>query len=350
MKQFKDYNNALFWLTWTRFREFWREPESIFWGYGFPLVLVLVLGIAFRDKPVETFAICVISSAESPPVFATLSGEPSFQVTSDAPEGCRLRLRSGKAELIINVDHAAHLRYIFDPTRAEALVARDRAQNTLERAAGRQDKITVTEEPSTEVGSRYIDFLVPGLLGSSIMSGGLWGVGFAAVDLRIRRLLKRYAATPMRRGDFLLSIIISRLMFLIPEMIVMMAFAWLIFGVQNQGSWLAVATFSLLGAFAFSGIGLLVGSRAGTLETAMGLINLVSMPLWMLSGVFFPHERFPAMAQPFIRALPLTPLIDSLRAITMEGATLASQTNSLIILTAWTLVTFFLALKIFRWT
>ena len=237
----------------------------------------------------------------------------------------------------------------FSTPRPESVLARNTADDALERAAGRKDLAAVTDQPMNEPGSRYIDFLVPGLLGMGLMGGGLWGVGFVTVDMRIRKLLKRFLATPMKKSDFLAGIMISRLMFMIPEVLVLLIFAWLVFGVVIHGSLLLVIGLILLGAVMFAGIGLLVASRARTLETVSGLMNLVMLPMWVLSGIFFSSERFPAVAQPFIKALPLTPLIDGLRAVMLEGASLAAIGPQVAILAAWAIVTFILALRWFRW-
>jgi ABC-type multidrug transport system permease subunit len=239
--------------------------------------------------------------------------------------------------------------YLFDPTRPESLLARNAVDDVLQEAAGRSNPVPTRDETLDEPGGRYIDFLIPGLLGMSLMGGGLWGVGFVTVDLRIRKLLKRFLATPMKKSHFLGGIMISRLLFMVPEVLVILLFAYFVFGVGIQGSILAVVVLILVGAFTFSGIGLLVACRAKTIEAVSGLMNLVMLPMWVLSGIFFSSERFPDAAQPFIKALPLTPLIDALRAVMLEGATLASQGTRLAILAAYGVVSFVLALKWFRW-
>jgi ABC-type multidrug transport system permease subunit len=183
----------------------------------------------------------------------------------------------------------------------------------------------------------------------SLMGGGLWGVGFVTVDMRIRKLLKRFLATPMRKSDFLAGVMISQLLFMVPEVLVLLTFAWLVFGVAIYGSLLAVVFLILLGATTFAGLGLLVASRAKTVEAVSGLMNLVMLPMWLLSGIFFSSERFPAAAQPFIKLLPLTALNNALRAVMQEGATLLSQWQEIGLLAAWAIVTFSLAIKLFRW-
>ncbi len=183
----------------------------------------------------------------------------------------------------------------------------------------------------------------------SLMGGGLWGVGFVTVDMRIRKVLKRFLATPMRKSDFLLGILFSRLLFLVPEVLVILLFARLAFGVVIQGSLLAVVALIFLGALAFAGIGLLVASRARTVEAVSGLMNLVMLPMWVLSGIFFSSERFPEAMQPFIKVLPLTPLNDALRGVTLEGMSLESLWPQIAILAAWAVGSFVLALRWFRW-
>ncbi|HEX7447969.1 MAG TPA: ABC transporter permease [Pirellulales bacterium] len=338
-------------LVLARFREFTRTPEAVFWVYGFPLVMTIGLGIAFRNKPVERITVDVEQTAEAGAVVEALRSDPRFVAAVHDTGTCRLRLRTGKTELIVTAEHASspHYQYAYDPTRPESLLARNAADDVLQRAAGRRDPAGVEELPLNEPGGRYIDFLVPGLLGMSLMGGGLWGVGFVIVDMRIRKLLKRFLATPMRRSHFLAAVMASRLLFIIPEVFIILIFARLAFGVVIYGNLAALALFILLGSVAFAGIGLLVASRARTVETVSGLMNLVMLPMWLLSGVFFSSERFPAAVQPAIQLLPLTMLNEALRGVMLEGASVVALWRQLIGLAAWAAVSFGLALRWFRW-
>jgi ABC-type multidrug transport system permease subunit len=341
-------------LVLARLREFYREPEAVFWVYGFPILIVVALGIAFRNKPVERITVDVqegpASTAAVDFVRQALAKDSTYVVRVHDEAGCRLRLRTGKTDLVVVPAASGRgYEYVYDPTRPEGLLARSKVDDTLQRAKDRKDPLPTADVELTEPGGRYIDFLVPGLLGMSLMGGGLWGVGFAIVDMRIRKVLKRFLATPMRKGDFLAALLVSRLIFLVPEVFVLLLFARVAFGVVIQGSLLTLAFLILVGALTFAGIGLLVASRARTLEAVSGLMNLVMLPMWVLSGIFFSAERFPEGAQPFIQALPLTPLIDALRNVSLEGATLASQWRQLAILAAWGLGSFVLALRWFRW-
>jgi ABC-type multidrug transport system permease subunit len=200
-----------------------------------------------------------------------------------------------------------------------------------------------------EAGGRYIDFLVPGLLGMSLMGGGMWGVGYVTVDLRIRKLLKRFLATPMKKRHFLTAIMLSRMFFMVPEVLILLVFSWLFFGVTIHGNLLVVTGVIVLGAVMFAGIGLLVASRAKTMEAVSGLMNLVMVPMWVMSGIFFSPERFPAALQPIVKALPLTPLIAVLRGVMLADMTTADVLWYVVVLSLWSVVSFILALRWFRW-
>jgi ABC-2 type transport system permease protein len=351
----REVTAASYWplreIVLARLREFYREPEAVFWVYGFPILLIVGLGVAFRNQPVEKIAVDVQEGARAEAIVKALSANEKFVVRTVSVEQARLDLRGGRTELVVaGGESPTDFDFSYDPSRPPSLLARGAVDDALQRAAGRKDVARVAEHEFNEPGGRYIDFLVPGLLGMSLMGGGLWGVGFVTVDMRIRKLLKRFLATPMRKTDFLAGVMISRLMFMVPEVLVLLVFARVAFGVVIYGSVLSVLILILIGAATFAGLGLLIASRARTLEAVSGLMNLVMLPMWLLSGIFFSSDRFPSVAQPLIRALPLTALNDSLRAVMQEGATLASQLPQIGILATWAVVTFALALRLFRWT
>ncbi len=263
------------------------------------------------------------------------------------PADVERSIRDGRAAVVVEPGSTPIYRY--DQARAESQAARLAVDAALQRAAGRRDVFAPVEEPVTAVGSRYIDWLVPGLLGMNIMGTGMWSVSFSIVTARMRKLLKRLVATPMKRTHYLASHLINRMVFLALEASILMIFAWLAFDVRIHGSKLALTIVSVTGALAFGAIALLASSRARTIEAASGLLNVVMVPMWILSGVFFASSNFPDVMQPVIHALPLTALIDALRAIVNEGRSLASQWHELAILLGWASGSFLLALKLFRW-
>src|SRR5947209_5471114 len=334
-------------LTLSRMREFYREPEAIFWVFGFPIVLAFALGIAFRSRGPGELNAAVLRGAGDSAIAAALDGSPALKaMVRDSAEG-RQRLRTGRIALLVAPGEPVVYRY--DSTRTESRLARLEVDEVLQRARGRTDPAAVRDERVTEPGSRYIDFLIPGLLGMNLMGSGLWGVGFAVVQARSKKLLKRLMATPMRRSDYLLSFILSRLVFLVVEIAALVGFGWVMFRVGIRGSVTALALVTVLGALSFAGLGMLVASRARTVEAVSGLMNLVMLPMWILSGTFFSYARFPDAMQPFVKALPLTALNDALRAVMIDGSRLSELGAPLAIVAGWGVVSFVVALKIFRW-
>jgi ABC-2 type transport system permease protein len=337
---------ALHQLTLARYREFVRQPEALFWVFAFPVLLAFGLGFAFREKPPERTPIGVWGP-NAASLARTLADSPALRVRVYDQSAGKEALRTGRISLLVEGD--APPRFHFDPTRPESRIALLEADGVLQRAAGRRDPLAVQRVESTEQGSRYIDFLIPGLLGLNLMGTGMWGVGFSIATARMQKLLKRLVATPMRKSDYLLSHMLSRLVFLVLEVIVVVGFGWIVFGVAVRGSIAALAFVSVLGALTFGAIGLLGASRAQTLEGVSGIMNFIMVPMWVLSGVFFSVERFPDAAQPWIRALPLTALNDALRAIINEAQPLAALWVEVAILLAWGVGSFVVALMIFRW-
>jgi len=336
----------------ARMKELWREPEVVFWIFVFPLLLALGLGIAFRDKPAGVTSIAVVSGPDAQRVMGWLQASRSnagirADVLSQAEAFNRFRL--GKYALVVIPQADGSVRYRYDPARPESTLARAQVDDALQSAAGRKDVLATSSEIAMEPGSRYIDFLIPGLLGMNLMNSGMWGIGFALVDMRQRKLLKRYLATPMRRGDFLLALSSSRLVLMLIEVGLLLGFGALVFHMRVMGSLLSIVLIGTVGALSFAGLGLLTASRAQKLETVSGLINVVMLPMWVFSGVFFSYERFPAVLMPFIKALPLTALNDAFRATILEGAPLTAQWARLAIMVAWGGVSFAVALKWFRW-
>ncbi len=361
-------------LLWARILEMKREPDVVFWVFVFPLLLAAGLGIAFRDKPADTTSVVVIDGAGAEKTLAMLQS-PSGKSASDrsssyksapdkSPADKQSAIRAtvldreaalkafhlGKFDLAIESNPDGSYTYYYDPARPASVLSRAEIDAKLQSAAGRKDALTTSTQSSSEPGSRYIDFLIPGLLGMNLMNSGMWGVGFALVEMRQRKLLKRFLATPMRRSDFLLALASSRLVLMVIEVGLLLSFGALVFHMPVHGSIVSIMLLATLGAVAFGGVGLLTACRAQKIETVSGLINVVMMPMWIFSGVFFSYDRFPAITLPFIKALPLTALNDALRATILEGATLGSQSGRLLVLAIWGGVSFVLALRWFRWT
>ncbi len=341
-------------LLWARVLELKREPEVVFWVFVFPLLLAAGLGIAFRNKPADVTSVVVIDGAGAQKTLSMLTNSANQRSAIRASaldrEAALKGFHFGKYDLAIEANPDGSYTYYYDPARPESVLSRAEIDAALQSSAGRKDAVATSTRSSSEPGSRYIDFLIPGLLGMNLMNSGMWGVGFALVEMRQRKLLKRFVATPMRRSDFLLALTSSRLVLMVVEVGLLLSFGVLVFHMRVQGSILSVMLLGSLGAISFGGVGLLTACRAQKIESVSGLINLVMMPMWIFSGVFFSYDRFPAIAHPFIKALPLTALNDALRATITEGASLSSQSGRLLVLAVWGGVSFVLALRWFRWT
>jgi len=342
-KSFADH--ALVQLTLVRFRETLREPEALFWIFVFPILLAAGLGIAFRNRPADVLKIATVT----PELTKSLQREKLLSVQQLDSNAAEDALRTGKIALLAVPGSNGAVVYRYDDTNPEGRTARMLADRAVQQAAGRVDPIRTSDNFMREPGSRYIDFLIPGLLGMNLMGSAIWGMGFTVVDARRKKLLKRLVATPMPKQYFLLSYLLSRILMLVLEVGIVLGFGAWIFHVPVRGSLLDLGVVCLLGSLSFSALGLLLASRAKTIEAASGLMNAVMLPMWIASGVFFSAQRFPDVVQPLIKSLPLTAAIDALRANMLQGANLANMAPQMGVLAAWLLVCFVLALKLFRW-
>ena len=337
-------------LTRVRYREFFREPEAVFWVFVFPVLLTAGLGIAFRNQAPERIPVAVVAGAPgSDSLAAALGSGEALAVRLLEHSAAAEALRTGRVALVVTPRPTGEVEFGYDRERPDSRTARLLVESVVQSAAGRRNPVEVTERLVSEPGSRYVDFVVPGLLGMNLMGSGIWGLGFAIVDARRKKLLKRLVATPMSRYQFLASFVLSRLTMLVIEVALLLGFAVVVFGVPVRGSLAMLALICLLASLAFGALGLLLASRAQTVEGVSGLMNLVMLPMWIFSGVFFSASRFPDALQPFIQALPLTAVNDALRASMLEGAGLARLGPELAIVGAWLVVSFVVAVRVFRW-
>jgi len=337
-------SSSLYQLTLVRFRLFLREPEAIFWIFIFPIILAAGLGIAFRNRPADVLQV----AATTPQLTQALAADKGLTaITLDEAAGTH-QLATGQI-LLLAIQKPGSISYKYDDTNPDARTARLIADRAIQSAAGRHDAVSAANDLIHETGARYIDFVVPGLLGMNLMGSAMWGIVFALVEARQKKLLKRLVASPMPKWQYLASFLISRMAMLIIEVAFFLGFARLAFGVPFRGSLWELCFLCLLTSLAFSALGLLVSSRAKTMEAASGLMNLVMLPMWILSGVFFSATRFPAIIQPFVQALPLTAAIEAMRGNMLQGTSLQHQLVQVGILLAWFIVPFTISLRIFRW-
>jgi ABC-type multidrug transport system permease subunit len=354
-----EVGSPLWEITRARWLEFLRQPEALFWVFGFPVIMAVVLGLAFRSRPPAEIPVGVVGSGDAAGrVAAALDASPLVAVVRLDDAGAGAALRDAEVDLLVSPREGSPVGagavppvlFRYDPQREEARAARLAADAALQAAAGRRDPLPVAEAQVRERGLRYVDFLMPGLIGLNLMSSALWGLSFALVMMRAGKLLRRFAATPMRRWHFLAGLMLSRLAFLVVQVAFLLVFGWLAFGVEVRGSLLDLALLGLLATFAFTGLAMLVASRARTIEGASGIANAVMLPMWLLAGSFFSYERYPAALHPFIRALPLTALNDAFRSVMNDGQPLVASWPQLLVLAFWAVVPFVVALRLFRWS
>jgi ABC-2 type transport system permease protein len=344
-----DVPNPLAELIKARVREFLREPGYVFWVFGFPLLMAIGLGLAFRSKRPEPPRI-VVTARVAAEAARALTNSPRLNVERQSRADAERSLARTKIDLLVDQpEPRGAIVFELDPTQEKALLARAVTEDVLERAAGRRSLVAIDEQAMTKKGSRYVDFLFPGLIGLNLMGSSMWSIGYNLVLARKRKLLRRYAVTPMRRSHFLLSYFFSRSSFLVLELAVLIGFGRLVFQTHVQGSVAALLVASTLGAAAFAAIGFLIGARLSSTEVAGGWMNFVQLPMWLLSGSFFSYERFPHWLELPIRLLPLTAANDALRRVYNEAGTLSSISFELVVLSVWTLAGFAIAVRAFRW-
>jgi ABC-type polysaccharide/polyol phosphate export permease len=342
-------NHPVIQLTLMRLRELRREPGTLFWVFGFPILMSIALGLAFRSTGPEPVRVGALPGVPADVTAALTAG--GVTVTPLDESAARNELRAGRVALVLvpAATGGGPLAYRYDAMRPESRLGRAVVDDVLQRAAGRRDPRAVRDEVVRERGARYIDFLIPGLIGMNLMSGSMWGIGWVLVNMRVRKLLKRLLAAPMRRRHLFYAQALARLVMIPIEIVVILVFARLAFDVRMTGSWPALALISVTGSASFAGLAILVASRAQNSETVSGLMNLVMLPMFVLSGVFFSSTHFPAFMQPAINALPLTALCNGLRAVIIDGAGIAGIAGSLAVMAIWGVLSFAIGLRVFRW-
>ncbi|MFZ5572960.1 MAG: ABC transporter permease [Thermodesulfobacteriota bacterium] len=359
------------------FRDIFRQPAVLFWGIVFPILMSLGLGIAFTQQQEVFHHVAVIipdiqrnvtpridsflneyGAATEPAGDAGMRhrisltedklGKTTFTFLKTGSRKAMVLLKQGRVSLLIQ-ERDGNIRYRFDPLNIDARLAYLKLSGLLGGNAfyGRENRNGV--EPLTVMGTRYIDFLIPGLMSMGIMMSCMWGMSYGMIEKRSRKLLRRMVATPMKKSYFLMALMIVRITMNFIESGLLVLFAYLVFDISIQGSIPALILFFIAGNIAFGGIAIFVSSRTANTEIGNGLVNVVVMPMMVLSGIFFSYHNFPDWSIPFIRKLPLTILVDGIRSIFIEGAGFAETAQPTLMLSAIGILFFSAGLKIFKW-
>ncbi|MDR2843841.1 MAG: ABC transporter permease, partial [Candidatus Symbiothrix sp.] len=337
MKSFK--RKPLYQLTLSYLLETIREPEVLFWGIVFPVLISIGLGMAFTQKAESKFHIIIAEThtasldslltihtvkenAKGKPVQIwkipdeTL-GNTEFIFERNDWNPAIVSLKRGEADVILS-DSAGVLQYHFDPHNSQAQLAYMRLSALIQSPQPQASKAEIA--PLTLKGVRYIDFLVPGLIAMGVMSSIMWGISYTLIERRSQKLLRRMVATPMNKTHFIASMMFIRTFMNLIEAGIIFFFVWLLFDIQIQGNLGALFVLFLAGNIAFTGIAVLVSCRTSKTEVGSGWINAVQMPMMILSGIFFSYHNFPEWSIGLIKLLPLTALTDGMRSIFNEGA------------------------------
>jgi ABC-type multidrug transport system permease subunit len=366
MTSFK--NNQLYRLCVAQFLETVREPEVLFWGMVFPILISIGLGLAFMQSAETKFRVMVVGQgggeldsllhlyaapgkSENLSVWriedATL-GNTAFTFERSDWASAIIALKRGEADIIAG-DSLGRTRYHFDPFNAQAQLAYTRLSTLIRTPAPTGEKAQAEISPLTLKGVRYIDFLVPGLIAFGIMADILWGISYTLIERRSQKLLRRMVATPMRKLNLLVATMFVRILMNAIHAVVITLAMWLIFGVEIQGSIGALVVLFLAGNIAFAGIAVLISSRTAKTEVGNGWINAVQMPMMILSGIFFSYHNFPEWSIGAIRLLPLTALADGFRSIFNEGAGWMEILTPSAALSLVGVVCFAVGMRLFRW-
>jgi ABC-2 type transport system permease protein len=369
----KITNHQLFRLIVAHFAEIIREPAVIFWGVVFPILMAWGLGIAFTQKGGAQVNLAIVTSdsnhkkLQDPKLISFLEanavkkdsgysliltnqklGDTKLSYFVTSPSNAFKMLKKGEVSVIIEADSSGS-RYSFDPANAEAKAAYRIASNVSINGIASYGSNQQEIRPLSLSGTRYIDFLIPGLLGMGIMMASCWGISYTIIDRRSKKLLRRMVATPMRKSNLLFALITARFVMNLAEALLLFLFAWLYFGVKIQGSWPALIVLFIAGNIAFSGISILISSRTANSEVGNGIINAIVTPMMVVSGVFFSYHNFPDWIIPAIQWLPLTLIADSFRSIFNEGAGLLDVWREALALTSMGIGSFAVGMKLFKW-
>jgi ABC-type multidrug transport system permease subunit len=367
-------------LVIAHFKELIRQPEVIFWGFIFPILMSLGLGIAFSQKTDIVRSVAVIEKNNPSDTSRQHSiiddflnvhgdaidpahnkgaqrklalsdkriGNTIFLFVKKDWQDAILLLKRGSVGVIME-EADGRIIYHFDPLNIDAQLSYLKLSNAFARPATGVEDNHEEVKPLTVRGTRYIDFLIPGLISMDLMMSIMWGMSYGMIERRSRKLLRRMVATPMKKSHFLAALMFVRIAMNFIESALLVLFAYLVFDVTIQGSAGALCLVFLAGNIAFGGIAIFVSSHTANTETGNGLINAVVLPMTVLSGVFFSYHNFPEWSIPFIQKLPLTLLADGIRSVFIEGAGIKEIILPSAILSAVGAVFFTVGLKTFKW-
>ena len=341
-------NRAILEMTKGRWREFCREPSALFFVVFMPIVWMVLLGLAFSNQGQDNFKIGIDPSVTSESIVGrAVKSSPTLQGVFTDRATLQQDLKRGRISLILQQGHEGY-QLVFDSANPQARASARALRDVIQVAHGRTDPVLVAESTSSGE-ARYIDFLIPGLLALSLLTTSLFGTGMTIVVNRRENLLKRYLVTPMRASHYILSHILGRYLIVGVELAAVLGAGYLLFRFHIGANWLSFLVLIILGTGAFTAIGILCGSRSRNSSAYNGMVNLIVLPMMILAGVWFSKSHFPEWLSAVARFLPLTALVDGLRDISLEGASLGQLGFEIAVLAAYGVGAALLSTRLFKW-
>lgn len=314
--------------------EFMRDRAALSWGLIFPTALMIGFAILFSNGDQELYKVAVYGETQHP---FFQSRYIQFIPVSDLDKAIT-KVQRHQLDLLVAPEQK---RYWVNATSPAGYIT----ENLLKASGGEPF------QPSQVTGKeiRYIDWLLPGVLGMNMMFSALFGIGFVIVRYRKNGVLKRLRGTPLSTTEFLMAQIFSRLILIVVVSVIVYIICDLILDFSMYGSYLALLLVFVMGALSLITLGLLIAARLKSDELAGGLANVISLPMMLLSGVWFSLEGSPSWVIFLSKFLPLTHVVDASRAIMLDGAGIVAISHHLLVLLLMMLVFLFIGVKLFRW-
>jgi ABC-2 type transport system permease protein len=358
--------HALLLLTVANIRSFTRDRSALFWTLAFPLIFVVLFGSIFSggnaDRTVG-FADLDVTPA-SAQLRTAFAGVPNVHLADGSEADLLARMRKGDLSAVVVVpmgygqtvagrNGSADVTVFTDPSQSSADAATRQLvgfvlSSVNQAASGVPPAVQPTFEPIQTNDLTFISYLVPSILGMSLMQLGV----FAAIPLvadRQKLILKRLHATPLRRWQLVGSNVLMRLLIAVVQTVIIVGVGSALYHVEIAGSWLLIGALILLGSLVFIALGYVIASFASTEDSANGMVSAVQFPLMFLSGTFFPIDAMPDALRTVARALPLTYLGDALRQVMVDGTPFSPLWLCFLVLGGWLVVCFGIAARFFKW-
>jgi ABC-2 type transport system permease protein len=367
MKAGYSQTRAMMAITKASLRAVFRSPSAVVFSIAFPLIFILVFGFIGGGSRVSLNVAFDKNTDTANPIYGLIRNIPGLKLVEKTGEELKEDLEKGRITAIINIQKSGLTNppYNIHLTSSDAVNPQNIQvlQSILNAMIAGINQRTYESTPTVAMVSntvqkipgriyRTIDFILPGQLGFSLLSSGVFGVAFLFFNLRQQLILKRFYATPIKRSYIVLGEALARVIFQMMTAVIIIGVGHFLFKftlVNGIQTFLEIMVLSFLALILFMGFGFIVSSVAKNESTIPPFANLITLPQFLLAGTFFSIEAFPSWLQPICRVLPLTHFNNAMRNIAFEGASLASCWPEICILGAWTVVVYAVAFKTFKW-